>query len=211
MMKNINFYKIAFAKLLIALLMAFPVSSQKPLIRINSAKQGFVSPVMTAEQRGALSHVAGNLVWQTDGIAGYYYDNGSTWTPLNTAASYTIGLHPELGGYVFDLSADGKHGLVAETKDQSISVNWYEAQNQIGIPANHSNNGQKFRDWRMPTKFELNAMLGQAPAIGGFENNVYWSSSESDYNKAWSQVFFNGFETGTSKNSNFFVRSVRAF
>ena len=70
MMKNINFYKIAFAKLLISLLVAFPVSSQKPLIRINSAMQGFVSPGMTTAQCGALSHVAGNLVWQTDVIAG---------------------------------------------------------------------------------------------------------------------------------------------
>ena len=77
--------------------------------------------------------------------------------------TYTIGLWPELGGYVFWVSADGKHGLVAETQDQGFTT-WYDAQNLISNPSNHSVNGQKFRDWRMPTKYELNEIYLQQVA-----------------------------------------------
>jgi hypothetical protein len=75
-------------------------------------------------------------------------------------------LWPELGGYVFWISADGKHGLVAETQDQGISTTWYESQNVISDLSNHSVNGQNFRDWRLPTKYELNEMYLQGAVIG---------------------------------------------
>jgi len=125
--------------------------------------------------------------------------------------TYTIGLWPELGGYVFRISADGKHGLVAETQDQSTSNDWYTAQNIISNPANHSTNGQKFMDWRMPTKFELNEMYLQKAAIGGFAPLVYWSSTEFDNGNAWLQDFFNGDQISFDKNFTFYVCAVRAF
>ena len=128
----------------------------------------------------------------------------------STGPTYTIGLWPELGGYVFWVSADGKHGLVAETQDQGYT-SWYEAQNLISNPSNHSVNGQKFRDWRLPTKYELNEMYLQQLAVGGFANNGYWSSTELDYGNAWDQGFTNGLQLNYYKNGNLFVRSVRAF
>ena len=125
--------------------------------------------------------------------------------------TYTIGLWPELGGYVFWVSADGKHGLVAETQDQGTAI-WYEAQNLISNPSNHSVNGQKFRDWRLPTKYELNEMYLQQGAIGGFANFNYWSSTEFDnYGFAWGQDFGNGSQNGDDKGNGGYVRAVRAF
>jgi len=125
--------------------------------------------------------------------------------------TYTIGLWPELGGYVFWVSADGKHGLVAETQDQGAAT-WYEAQNLISNPSNHSVNGQKFRDWRLPTKYELNEMYLQQLAVGGFAVTFYWSSTEFGNDDAWVQSFSDGFLTNGNKNFNdIYVRSVRAF
>ncbi|MDB4324476.1 DUF1566 domain-containing protein [Crocinitomicaceae bacterium] len=124
--------------------------------------------------------------------------------------TYTIGLWPELGGYVFWVSADGKHGLVAETQDQGTAT-WYEAQNLISNPSNHSVNGQKFRDWRLPTKYELNEMYLQQLAVGGFIPNYYWSSTEYDNDSAWFQFFFDGNQSNYFKYFNLYVRSVRAF
>ncbi len=130
-----------------------------------------------------------------------------------TGPTYTIGLWPELGGYVFWVSADGKHGLVAETIDQGVSFTpWYEAQNRISNPSNHSVNGQKFRDWRLPTKYELNEIYLQSAAIGGFANlQVYWSSTEYDSTSAWYQAFNNSLTGSTNKFGQQYVRSVRAF
>jgi hypothetical protein len=124
--------------------------------------------------------------------------------------TYTIGLWPELGGYVFWVSADGKHGLVAETQDQGFTT-WYDAQNLISNPSNHSVNGQKFRDWRLPTKYELNEMYLQQLAVGGFASNYYWCSTEDDYVDARTQDFANGTQYYYNKFANLAVRSVRAF
>ncbi|MDC1362229.1 DUF1566 domain-containing protein [Crocinitomicaceae bacterium] len=124
--------------------------------------------------------------------------------------TYTIGLWPELGGYVFWVSADGKHGLVAETQDQGTAT-WYEAQNLISNPSNHSVNGQKFRDWRLPTKYELNEMYLQQLAVGGFANLGYWSSTELDNYGAWRQYFDFGDQVIYNKDYFNYVRSVRAF
>ena len=124
---------------------------------------------------------------------------------------YTIGLWPELGGYVFRVSADGKHGLVAETQDQSTSSDWYTAQDTISNPSNPSTHGQNYTDWRMPTKYELNEMYLQLLAIGGFGSGNYWSSTESDYGSAWYQNFAIGYQLPTDRFYNYSVRSVRAF
>ena len=128
-----------------------------------------------------------------------------------TSKIYTIGHWPELGGYVFRISADGTHGLVAETQDQSTSSSWYSAQDAISNPLNHSTNGQKFMDWRLPTKYELNEMYLQKGAIGGFADDYYWGSTEVDTANAWRWKFLNGFRSGFDKGYFYYVRSVRAF
>jgi hypothetical protein len=143
--------------------------------------------------------------------------------------TYSIGYSPELGGYVFMVSADGKHGLVCETIDQGFST-WYNAQNFIANPSNHSEDGQNFTDWRLPTRYELAQMFAHKADIetvgDTFGSKTYWSStqSEGDYNSgmtgmpyletAWRQNFFSGEQYNSysfTLGDPFFVRSVRAF
>ena len=127
--------------------------------------------------------------------------------------TYTIGSWPELGGYVFWVSADGKHGLVSETQDQGLAT-WYFAKDVISDPFNHSVDGQKFRDWRMPTKHELNEMYSASTSIGLFGTKTYWSSIRSGSTTAWRQNFMSGLQfnsTAYTISDFFFVRSVREF
>jgi len=150
----------------------------------------------------------------TDGADGAVGPQGPAGTPY-TEPTYSIGLSTELGGYVFWISTDNKHGLVAETQDQGLST-WYNAQNLISDPANHSTNGQKFRDWRLPTKYELNEMYLSKLAIGNFGGNkTYWSSFLVGNGSAWRQNFLSGFHFfGTNfllASGSLFVRSVREF
>jgi hypothetical protein len=152
----------------------------------------------------------GGLTVAGDGIA--VTGTGTVVDPfLVSSRTYTIGLWPELGGYVFWVSPDGKHGLVVETIDQP-SISWYEAHNVISNPANHSVNGAKFRDWRLPSLFELGEILLQKVAIGGFSNVPYWSGTEYDGADAWSKNFNNGNELGFDKFGDVLnIRSVRSF
>ena len=99
---------------------------------------------------------------------------------------------------------------MAETQDQG-TANWYEAQNLISYPTNHSVNGAKFRDWRMPTKYELYEMYLQQGAIGPFNSSYYWSSTEFGNDDAWFQDFGDGLQYNASKLVSYTVRSVRAF
>jgi hypothetical protein len=139
-----------------------------------------------------------------------------TWaTPASSSSSsptYTTGLNSDLGGYVFFLSTDSKHGLVAETQDQSTPTTWYDAEDKISNQANHSTNGKKFTDWRLPTKHELNLMYSVKTSIGGFASDFYWSSTEDSSSYAWKQSFANGFQYSEAKNvSTVYVRAIRAF
>ena len=144
-------------------------------------------------------------VLTTDSVGNYSWQDNGISSP-----TYTIGLVPELGGYVFWVSPDGKHGLVAEVVDQGIS-NWYGAQDLISNPGNHSSNGANFRDWRLPTKHELNEIYLQELSIGGFDSNFYWTSTDADASQIWLQSFVNGVQFSLTKNLNDAVRAVRAF
>ncbi|MBT3587010.1 MAG: DUF1566 domain-containing protein [Flavobacteriaceae bacterium] len=118
--------------------------------------------------------------------------------------------YAELGGYVIQISPNGKHGLVVAMQDQGSS-GWYEANDFLSDPSNHDADGKEFSDWRMPTKRELNLVYVQKARVGNFSTNYYWSSTESDNNSAWEQYFFNGDQNDYAKDSTFSVRAVRAF
>lgn len=58
------------------------------MLDVSSTTMGFLAPRMTETQRDAISSPAtGLLVYQTDGTAGFYYYNGSSWTQVGGSAS----------------------------------------------------------------------------------------------------------------------------
>ena len=204
-------------------------------LEVKSTTKGFLPPRMTKAERDAiLAPAPGLLVFQTDGDAsGLYYFDGKDWKnglgvqgpqgepgvagPKGDAGTYssptyTIGLWPELGGYVFWVSEDGKHGLVAETQDQALS-NWPNAQSRISNPSTHSIYGSKFRDWRLPTLFELKEIYAHKEEIGKFEPVSFWSSTESFTGMAYVVNFDNGNQIAIDKiyNGDYSVRAVRSF
>ena len=74
-----------------------------------------------------------------------------------------------------------------------------------------------YSDWYLPSTDELVEMyitIGQGSEngnIGGFSNNVYWSSSEGNDSNAWFVNFNNGFTYSNDKYNTFRVRVIRAF
>jgi hypothetical protein len=120
--------------------------------------------------------------------------------------------YAELGGYVIEVNSDGTHGLVVAMQDQG-TTNWYKANDLLSNASNHDTNGAKFKDWRLPTKRELNLMYvvytnGNGASLNA---NIYWSSTEVINVNAWRQDFGYGYQSLNNKNYTYFVRAVRAF
>lgn len=60
------------------------------MLDVSSTTKGFLAPRMKAEQRLLITSPATGLtVYQTDGTAGFYYYNGSTWTQIGNASGAT--------------------------------------------------------------------------------------------------------------------------
>jgi len=74
-----------------------------------------------------------------------------------------------------------------------------------------------YGDWYLPSKDELIEMYntigngGPEGDIGGFENNWYWSSSESSNYNAWNVNFVDGYTYDNGKLNARLVRIIRAF
>ena len=93
-----------------------------------------------------------------------------------------------------------------------------ETSYAAGLARAYSGGG--YTDWFLPSKDELNKMYLNRATInttaasnGGsnFANADYWSSTEYDYNLAWEQYFFNGYQNYYNKYYTDIVRAVRAF
>ena len=183
---------------------------------ITSTTGGLLVPRMTAAQRDAISSPAtGLMIYQTDVTVGFYYYNGSSWAEVAATSKtyYENTFNAELGGYVIEVNSDGTHGLVVAMQDQGTVLNWYGANDLLSYTSKHDINGAKFKDWRLPTKRELNLMyLVYNNGNGASLNRTfYWSSTERDYNIACLHNFYDGFQLVSSEGSTFAVRGVRAF
>jgi ABC-type Fe3+-hydroxamate transport system substrate-binding protein len=104
---------------------------------------------MTETQRDAISPAAtGLMIYQTDGTAGFYYYNGSSWEGYyskNEVDTLIANLQTQItnnairvgdfygGGVVFYIFESGDtgyiagetHGLIAAVEDQSSGIQWY--------------------------------------------------------------------------------------
>ena len=128
---------------------------------------------------------------------------------------YTVNtFYAVLGGYVIDVNTDGTHGVVVAMQDQGFS-NWYDSSNKINDSSNHDINGGKFRNWRLPSRRELN-LIYLSYSNGGNPANLnvfsYWSSSEFNHLRVWTHTFSSNSVLPSSKFGEVYeIRSVRAF
>jgi hypothetical protein len=143
------------------------------------------------------------------------------------------------GGIIFNLDATGKHGLIAATSDQSSTDTWWNgsfvttgatnmtngfanttkiinAQGNSGTYAARlctNYRGGDYSDWFLPSKDQLNFLYLNKSIIGGFSDNIYWSSTEYDLGEAWVQDFSTGEQNldNISDGANVHTRAIRAF
>jgi hypothetical protein len=108
------------------------------------------------------------------------------------------------GGIVFWVDAEGQHGLIAATADQSAGISWYNGSFTVtnavrdGVNAGGYNTERivinqgvgnyaaqlcanyqdGYGDWYLPSKAELDLLFQQRVVVGGFAIDNYWSSTE---------------------------------
>jgi hypothetical protein len=125
-----------------------------------------------------------------------------------------VGLNKKLGGYVISVSPNGQHGLVVATQDQGIT-NWYGTSETVSNIKNHDWVGNQYKDWRPPTIQELELIYNAKDAIGGFDFDSYWSSTEWDQENGLLLNFTTGNREKSLKkysmHGSIGVRAVRSF
>ena len=182
--------------------------SANTAVAANTAKVGYTEAAVTAN-----TSVAANTAKVGITTEQAYEIIVNTAKVGYTQPIYTVNtFYAELGGYVIQISPNGKHGLVVAMQDQGGST-WYQANDLLSNPSNHDADGKEFSDWRLPTKRELNLMYvvynnGNAASLNA---NSYWSSTEYDDNNAWKRNYNNGYQGYDNKNFTGYVRAVRAF
>jgi hypothetical protein len=143
------------------------------------------------------------------------------------------------GGIVFYIDNTGKHGLIAAATDLSKSASWWNGSfiatsansaadgsaNTTKIITAQGNTGSyaaklcrdyrggSYSDWFLPSKDQLNMLYSQKTLIGGFTDDIYWSSTEFDVGEAWVQYFLDGTQhlDNTSDGATVGTRAIRAF
>jgi len=133
-------------------------------------------------------------------------------TPLVSTA-ITVGERYR-GGVVFYVDGSGEHGLVAATTNvsgksrgmDSENFTWYDAK---AACENFVSEG--YNDWFLPNAWQLNQLYRQKDVVGGFDDHLYWSSSQEDAEEAWYQSFYSGDENHEVKQVSGRVRPVHAF
>lgn len=140
------------------------------------------------------------------------------------------------GGVVFYVDGNG-HGLIAATNDQSIGALWgcegtsMTTLNIVGtglvntetiyVSCPDANIAARicydvdingYTDWYLPSKDELDLIYQNQAAIGGFNNGLYWSSSQATPTTAHYKNFSNGTSSSNFKEGYFYrVRAIRSF
>lgn len=102
----------------------------------------------------------------------------------------------------------------------------YRVQDDGESPCTGSATETCWGDWYLPSKDELNLMWfnladpdhdgnnsgsSDPHNLAGFSNLTYWSSTEADFDRAWTQLFRNGLVGRDFKANTWGVRAIRAF
>lgn len=128
----------------------------------------------------------------------------------------SLGEEPKIGDAVPDgtiyagLSPETGKAMYTTPGDAGRTLTWKRA---MGFAARLDAHGH--RDWRVPTRGELNVVFQNRGAIGGFKTSGsdatgwYWSSSQDVGDIAWGQHFSDGLQINYGKILESSLRCVR--
>ncbi len=168
------------------------------LLDINSTSKGILIPRMNQLQRGFISSpTAGLLIYQTDGLAGFYYYDGTLWVPYAKGGNFFLpysGTASTLGGAEFSIThtttfGDAAYfnntagGLSLTTGTGSNKLNMTGGNTGIGIPAGLLDN---------PTLGKLVVRGSVGATVAVFDDNAAGISLQSNLPSVGFNEYYNG-------------------
>jgi hypothetical protein len=148
------------------------------------------------------------------GIVFYVYDNGQHGLIAATADQST-GIRWYGGSYTNTRArADGvgaglKNTAIIIANQGPVDGEAFAATvcNEYSVTVG----GVTYGDWYLPSIYELVLLYLQRVAVGGFDYDYYWSSTEGINGGAWTQYFATDTQYSLLKDDTFHVRAIRAF
>jgi hypothetical protein len=128
----------------------------------------------------------------------------------NQSSGASVGDKMPDGTVFAGISPDTNKPMYATPADASLTMKFNEAQEYATKLDAHGH-----RDWRVPTKSELNVLFNNRAAIGGFDVSGsgpagwYWSATPNYVWLAWCQRFSDGRQSDHGKDLLSSVRCVR--
>jgi hypothetical protein len=144
---------------------------QSAKLHLNSTTKGFLIPRMTEAERLAIpinplipSPATGLMVYQTDGVDGYYYWDGTQWqrisTDTNTNFTYGEGLEGQVAYWRTSSTLTGSNNLFWDFNDSELGIGTTDPKEKVdvngGIIISNTNNtvsgnirftGSDFEGW----------------------------------------------------------------
>ena len=153
----------------------------------------------------------------TDGsILAYTNGNVKVCPVANDDGKAAASAEPKIGDEMPDgavyagISPDTGKAMYTTPADAPLTYTFNQAQKYAEKLDAHGH-----KDWRAPTKAELNVLFKNRAAIGGFNESGsypagwYWSSSQNHDFIAWGQRFSDGYQGYNSKYNDSSLRCVR--
>ena len=118
-----------------------------------------------------------------------------------------------------NVSVGGTSPAIGDGKRNTQLIVVKLRENKIGGAAQYCDDLEYdgHSDWFLPSRDELDLLYRNLKenGRGGFKDEIYWSSSEGNYNGAWYQQFSDGEQTArnsfTTKGNTYSVRAIRQF
>ena len=155
-----------------------------------------------------------------------------------TREPFSIGDYHQ-GGIIIALDESGYHGLIAAIEDQGTVVPWWNGEfietNATSMDDGKENTnkilevqGRKlpyaaklcadyeyegYTDWFLPSKDQLELLYRNRYLLEGLSHEQYWSSTEHEIGRAWTQNFSTGegHLKVTKESARMHIRAVREF
>ena len=152
-----------------------------------------------------------------DGYIGEHYGGGIVFFVDDTRQHGLIAAEPDQGDFSWSFAGVVLTNATSTTDGARNTQKIISAQGRYAYStyaALHCtyNYGGGFDDWFLPSKDQLDMLYSQRSVVGGFADELYWSSTEYDLGEAWVQNFANG-DQFTHDKLDFHVntRAIRAF